>query len=98
VLNSAFMKKWVLIILSYFTCQETKKKEVIAELKAAHLSKVEKYEETIRKQRKDFHDGLQAAYGEVTKLAAQRDEYYANWKRLEGTLEAHKRKLHAALS
>uniref|UniRef100_A0A914NMR9 Uncharacterized protein n=1 Tax=Meloidogyne incognita TaxID=6306 RepID=A0A914NMR9_MELIC len=77
---------------------ETKKKEVIAELKAAHLSKVEKYEETIRKQRKDFHDGLQAAYGEVTKLAAQRDEYYANWKRLEGTLEAHKRKLHAALS
>uniref|UniRef100_A0A915N7G3 Uncharacterized protein n=1 Tax=Meloidogyne javanica TaxID=6303 RepID=A0A915N7G3_MELJA len=49
-------------------------------------------------QRKDFHDGLQAAYGEVTKLAAQRDEYYANWKRLEGTLEAHKRKLHAALS
>ncbi|CAK5029547.1 unnamed protein product [Meloidogyne enterolobii] len=77
---------------------ETKKKEVIAELKAAHLSKVEKYEETIRKQRKDFHDGLQVAYGEVTKLAAQRDEYYANWKRLEGTLEAHKRKLHAALS
>ncbi|KAF7635131.1 hypothetical protein Mgra_00005412 [Meloidogyne graminicola] len=77
---------------------ETKKKEVISELKAAHRADIERYQQATRSQRNRFEEALQDALRETQRLAAQREEYYNNWRRLEETLETHKRKLHAALS
>ncbi|KAL7073056.1 hypothetical protein ACQ4LE_008161 [Meloidogyne hapla] len=77
---------------------ETKKKEVITELKATHRTDIERYQQAIRTQRKDFEEALQEALRETQRLAAQREEYFNNWRRLEDTYDAQKRKLHAALS
>lgn len=84
------------LILDFF--KETKKKEVISELKAAHRADIERYQQATRSQRNRFEEALQDALRETQRLAAQREEYYNNWRRLEETLETHKRKLHAALS
>jgi predicted nucleic acid-binding Zn-ribbon protein len=67
-------------------------------LKAIHRADIEKYQQALKKQRKDFEDAMQEALRETQKLAAQREEYFNNWRRLEESIDAHKRKLNAVLS
>ena len=86
------MNEWIEIL------KETRKKEITSELKAIHRADIEKYQQAMKKQRKDFEDALQEALRETQKLAAQREEYFNNWRRLEESIDARKRKLHAALS
>ena len=69
-----------------------------AELKTSHRADIERYQQAIRQQRKDFEEALQEALRETQKLAAQREEYFNNWRRLEAEQEMHKRKLNALIS
>ena len=75
----------------------TKKKEVTAELKAKYRADIEEYKQRIEEQKKLFESGLKDALHEVQKLAAERETYHYNWRKLEDTLETHKLKLNAAL-